>query len=200
MKNKDLLKFEDLDENNALKIGDWGLHTNPLFFDYNIVIRTRDEAKFFSKSKNFKPFNKYYAIIYDGKMEGFIGLKKINPLTKSSVLGLVLNPSSLGQGLGSLALREFLHIYFTDLKMKVMYLDVASYNPRAIRLYEKLSFKKINTYVDIYPNGDIDWTSPYMEGMEDKFTKKFGKWYYKVISMELRKEDFDEIYYRKTGD
>ena len=188
--------FKILELEDVLEMKKWGKHDDPLLFDYNIEINNRRDGEKLLFYKTLSPFNKYFAIYFEYKMEGFLGLKNINPLTKNSRLGLVLNPDIVGQGIGTMVSREFLYYYFTDLGFKKMVLDVAGYNTRAYKLYKKVGFKKIKTYNARYPLEHLDITDVKDRNMEDLFFKRLGRWYYKAYEMELKQEVFYEFYYR----
>lgn len=195
MPDRKLLKFEKLQLDHVRSMVSWGRHENPLLQDYNFLQESEDEFKLFYLDKTLSPFNRYYAVIYDGEVIGYLGIKKINILTKNSTLGLVLNPSIIEEGYGTMVLSEFLKYYFDALKMKKMILEVAAYNPRAKRVYEKMGFVEAGYYLDKYPNNPPRDDDPYYLEHRDVFVKKDGELYNYLYRMELRKEDFKfEIY------
>ncbi len=185
------VEFEKLTLEHIRKMKHWGIHTSPLFRDYNFIFRSDEERKNFLLQKTLSPFNKYYAILYLNEVIGFIGLKKINYITKNSTLGLVLNPDLVGMGYGTATLCKFLDYYFNQLNMKKMELEVAGYNPRARKLYEKMGFKEKKSYLEPYPNRNIDEKSPEYLQFKKEFVKdKNDKIYNYVYRMELQKEEF----------
>lgn len=187
----DYIEFEKLTLNHIRKMKHWGVHKSPLFRDYNFIFRSDEERKDFLLQKTISPFNKYYAIIYINEVIGFIGLKKINILTKNSTLGLVLNPDLVGMGYGTAVLCKFLDDYFNVQNMKKMELEVAGYNPRARKVYEKMGFVEKKSYLQSYPNISIDKNSPeYLEFKKEFVIGKNGKVYNYVYKMELQKEEF----------
>lgn len=185
------VEFEKLTLEHIRKMKHWGIHTSPLFRDYNFIFRSDEERKNFLLQKTLSPFNKYYAILYLNEVIGFIGLKKINYLTKNSTLGLVLNPDLVGMGYGTATLWKFLDYYFNQQNMKKMELEVAGYNPRARKLYEKMGFKEKKSYLEPYHNRNIDEKSPEYLQFKKEFVKgKNDKIYNYVYRMELQKEEF----------
>lgn len=191
MPDRKLLKFEKLQLDHVRSMVKWGRHDNPLLFDYNFVQKSEDEFKLFYLDKTLSPFNRYYAVIYDGEVIGYLGIKKINILTKTSTLGFVLSPDYVDGGFGTVVLSEFLRIYFTSFNMKKMVLEVAAYNPRAKRVYEKMGFVEAGYYLDRYPNDPPPENNPYYQEHKDVFVYKDGILYNYIYRMELRKEDFD---------
>jgi RimJ/RimL family protein N-acetyltransferase len=76
------------------------------------------------------------------KLIGATGLHEINPISRSSELGIVIfNKQYWGQGLGSEAIKLILAYGFYLQNLHSVYLRVLEHNKRAIRTYEKLGFK-----------------------------------------------------------
>lgn len=191
MINEDYIHFEPLKLDHVLKMRSWGRHQSPLFQDYNFDFKSEEDCKAFLLAKTLPPLNSYYAIIYAEEVIGFLGNKNINFLTKSSTLGLVLNPSLVGMGFGSKVLPKFLDFYFNEKSMKKMKLLVAAYNDRAMRLYEKVGFKKVSEHLEPYPNLVIDQSSKDYLDHKDAFVIRGKDYYNFVYKMEIRKEDFN---------
>lgn len=191
MPNQDFIFFEKLELDHVLKMINWGEHANPLFEDYNMGLKTEKDCRRFLHYKTFSPLNKYFAIMYSAEVIGFIGLKNINPIFKSSTLGLVLNPSLVSMGFGSLLLPKFLKYYFDELKMKTMYLLVSGYNDRARRLYEKVGFSYIKEYLEPYVNVYLDENSKEYKDNIHEFVKHGDDLYSYAYKMELKRKDFD---------
>lgn len=190
MPDKELLRFEKLKLSHVRKMKDWKKHENSLLVDYNFDFKTEKGFKIFYLAKTMSPLDKYYAIIYDDRVIGYLGLKQINYFTRSSVLGLVLDPAIIDKGYGTLALCEFLKIYFGKLRMKKMILEVAAYNPRAKHVYEKMGFKEEGFYLDLYPNKTIFTYDPYYISYKDAFVIKDDTVYNYVYRMILEKREF----------
>lgn len=192
MIKEEYLFFEKLNLSHVIKMMDWGEHTDPLFLDYNFKFRSEEECKEFLLQKTFFPVNKYYAIIYCEEVIGFLGNKNINLLSKSSTLGLVLNPDLVNMGFGKVVMKKFLKYYFFEKNMKKMDLLVSGYNPRARKVYKSMGFKEIKRFLEAYPNGNnIDINSEKIKPFKDEFVIKGETIYNYVYKMELKKEDFN---------
>lgn len=76
-----------------------------------------------------------------GALIGRISLREIEQRTGRARLGISLAADRVGHGMGSEALSLFLHYYFTEMKFMLMVLDVAAFNQRAVRCYERLGFE-----------------------------------------------------------
>ncbi|GIV97640.1 MAG: N-acetyltransferase [Herpetosiphonaceae bacterium] len=78
---------------------------------------------------------------HDGQLIGRISLREIDRARGSARLGISFGSPYVGQGLGTEALSHFLDAYFGPLGFRVMVLDVAAPNVRAVRSYQKLGFR-----------------------------------------------------------
>ena len=115
---------------------------NDVFYDYNYQHHGVMGYRRWFESRNHM-FQHYFGIYLEERFIGFIGIKKINPLTKNSELGLVIDPNFTNRGIGLETMVLFLEHYFFKLKMKTMTLKVTKYNKDAIKLYRKLGFRFI---------------------------------------------------------
>ncbi|RRR74686.1 MAG: N-acetyltransferase [Candidatus Viridilinea halotolerans] len=79
------------------------------------------------------------------RLIGRISLREIEPDGAGSRLGISLSQAHVGQGLGTEALVVFLDHYFGPLEFNYMYLDVAAFNRRAVRCYERLGFRYLES-------------------------------------------------------
>jgi pentatricopeptide repeat protein len=76
---------------------------------------------------------------------GRISLREIDLRDASARLGISLSPHFVSQGLGTEALQHFLEVYFGPLGYSTLYLDVAAFNIRAVRCYERLGFSYVES-------------------------------------------------------
>jgi RimJ/RimL family protein N-acetyltransferase len=90
---------------------------------------------------------RYAWAIEDGyqRMIGRISLREIDAHESSARLGISLSQHYVSQGLGTEALAIFLDAFFGSLGYSRMYLDVAAFNLRAVRCYERLGFEYIES-------------------------------------------------------
>lgn len=80
-----------------------------------------------------------WAIDRDGELVGRISLRDFL-LAYSARLGIYLRSDCYGQGIGTVALREFIA---NVAPVQAVVLDVAHDNPRAIRCYQKVGFSEV---------------------------------------------------------
>lgn len=89
----------------------------------------------------------YPLAIYDeDKMVGFI-LYDLDPeLDGWSMSRFMIDKGCQGQGLGKLALSEFLRYFFDCYQVNKIYTSVETDNPVATALYERMGFKRQETF------------------------------------------------------
>jgi RimJ/RimL family protein N-acetyltransferase len=79
------------------------------------------------------------------RLIGRISLREVDPQESGARLGISLAQPYVGQGLGTEALALFLDHYFGPLGFQRMHLDVAAFNRRAVRSYERLGFRYVES-------------------------------------------------------
>lgn len=79
------------------------------------------------------------------RLIGRISLREVEQHTQRARLGVSLGAPYVGQGLGTEALTLFLNHYFGPMGFMAMLLDVAGFNRRAVRCYERLGFRYVGS-------------------------------------------------------
>lgn len=180
------LKLEDI-----FLMRKWGFHETPLLEDYNFPKMNDREIKVWYRMKTASIFNKYYGIRNEeGKLIGYMGIKKIKYLRRQSTLGIVLDANYVNKGYGTEILEVFLEYYFTELRMKKIELEVADYNHRAKKVYEKIGFIEEGYYLDEFFNPHIDKKDPYFIEAKSSFVIDEGNLYNYIHRMILTKKRF----------
>lgn len=131
----------------------WPDHHDALFRDYNSPdLSPRDRDLWFAE-RLARPDHAMYAIVnLDGELIGRLFLRQVDKTRLSAVLGVDLRSDMLDAGYGTDALRCFNTYYFATLGYKVLKLDVAGYNCRAQRVYEKLGWVHTGEHWNTYPS------------------------------------------------
>ena len=122
-----------------------------------------------------------------------MGIKDIKVIKRESTLGIVLDPNQVNKGYGTEILDTFLRHYFTDMKMKKMILEVAEFNKRAYRVYQKIGFKPIGYYLDEFFDSELDLSSTYYLEEKSSFVITDKKIYNYIYKMVLNKKRFFEL-------
>lgn len=74
------------------------------------------------------------------RMIGRITLREVDHQRRSARLGISISATHVSRGLGSEAMRLFIEYYFGSFGFEILNLDVAAFNRRAVRCYERLGF------------------------------------------------------------
>ena len=102
---------------------------------------TEDVISFISHNKKDDK-NHHFAIVDENdEYLGTISLKNVSE-DDNAEYAIVLRSKAHGLGIAKKASNELLEIGFDQLKLEKIYLNVLATNPRAIRFYEKMGFKK----------------------------------------------------------
>lgn len=189
--------IRDLQLEDVFNMKNWGTHENPLIEDYNFPPMNDKEIKLWYKMKTNRLFNKYYGILNeDNRLIGYMGTKDIKVIRRESTLGIVLDPNYVNKGYGTEILDTFLEYYFTEMKMKKMILEVAEFNKRAYRVYEKVGFLPVGYYLDEFFDSNLNLTNPYYLEEKSSFVITNKKIYNYIYKMVLNKKRFFKL--RKT--
>jgi diamine N-acetyltransferase len=135
-----LREFERVDVDRWIE---WPRHQDPLFDSYNPPRLSERQRELYYQQYRDSRTSRQYAVDNDaGDLIGRISIREIDWRLNAAVLGISFNPAHLDQGYGTDALRSFLGYYFGTLAMSVLFLDVAAFNQRAYRVYEKCGFRR----------------------------------------------------------
>ncbi len=131
----------------------WTRHTDPLYSHNDPRPMSSRERDLWFLDRSVSGNYRMFAIddLYDN-MIGWITLRNINTEAGSSVLGIALDPTRMGMGYGTDALMAFLDFYFDGMGFKEMWLDVAAFNHRAMRSYEKCGFRYVGQHWTEHPS------------------------------------------------
>lgn len=117
---------------------------------------SHDEVVGFLK-KCVEDKDRYDFLIFSpqGKIIGESVLNEIDwELRKANFRIALFHPEDCGKGIGSWAIRHTLDFAFREVKLHRVELDVFSFNPRAIRAYEKAGFRREGILRDAVKDGD----------------------------------------------
>lgn len=120
----------------------WGRHTDPLLAGYNMPRLDRRGADEWYRVRTNRPDFRIFAVLdRAATVVGRLSIREIDNHLRRARLGIVLDPSLVDQGLGTDAITAFQEFYFEHLRFETLVLDVAAYNLRARRCYEKCGFR-----------------------------------------------------------
>ncbi|MCU9614898.1 GNAT family N-acetyltransferase [Caldibacillus lycopersici] len=89
--------------------------------------------------------NSVYSVMINKELIGFYSFHKVNEVTYE--IGLGMRPDLTGKGEGLNFLKSGLEFAKSKLKPEKLTLSVANFNERAIKVYQKVGFKKTNIFM-----------------------------------------------------
>jgi diamine N-acetyltransferase len=132
------MRREDVDEMMR-----WRPTVDPEYQPFDFPQRSRPEHYAWFTDRANDPSRRLYTIEdQTGQIIGSLTLREIDG-HRSARLGITLGADFLSRGLGTDALRTFLHYFFGSMDFFRMDLDVATTNRRAIRCYRSLGFREV---------------------------------------------------------
>jgi RimJ/RimL family protein N-acetyltransferase len=186
------VKISELKLDDVFQMQKWGKHSNPLFYDYNFPELTDEEVEEWYRIKKGKKNKKCFSIKNKSdKVIGYMTIKDIKRFKRQATLGIVFDPEYINKGYGTEAIKVFLSYYFNQMKMKSMKLQVAKFNKRAIRCYEKCGFIKTKEYKERLEDQSIRiFDDDIYTEIKDDFTIEKGIIYSYFYEMKVDKERF----------
>lgn len=172
----------------------WDKHEEDIYQDYNFPNLSNVEQIRWYKDKTSGNQRLFSIYNFQKKHIGYMSLRNVHKLFKNSELGIVINPKYINRGYGSDAIYTLLRWYFLKLKYKKIYLTVALYNKRAMKVYKKLGFRY---YKEVYEEYDNLYFFPFSKENIQKysgyFKRKNNKTYSICMKMVLTSSDFFKI-------
>lgn len=171
----DRIKIKPIELEDVYQMRNWGFHKNSLLFDYNLPELTDNELKQWYRYKT-RSFNKLYYSVFNevNILIGYIGIKNIRRILREATLGIVIDPNYVNMGYGTEIIVSYLDYFFDNLNMKTMYLEVAKFNKRAIRCYEKSGFSTVDIYLDRFFNQNLDLKESLLFRRKVRFCNRKG--------------------------
>lgn len=167
-------------------------YENLLLSDYNLCFLDSADLKFWiSNIKNRK--NRYFAILLKGennRLIGYLAVKKNNSFSGQYELAISLDAKYSSNGYGFISLKLFFDYYFKNIN-KSIWLNVNSFNRRAISLYEKIGFQKISEFYGEFEVQNFKDTRTFLENKEDFMVNK-NVIFTRIFSMKLDEYSFME--------
>lgn len=185
------LRLEDVHE-----MKNWGKHDDPLFKDYNFPDFNDEEILQWYNYRISRRNSKCFAVLNEeDRMVGYISIRNIRKIMKTARLGIVFDPTIINNGYGTEAIITLLDYYFNEVQMKILFLDVAKFNKRAIRCYEKCGFKIVREYQtrhsnlkeELYDDESCIWSKEF-------FSIKNDIAYCKYYEMKIQKKNMKYVY------
>ena len=140
------VSLRQLEHADLKQMTNWRRFDDPLLADANWPHRSVNELERWYTHYSQDPRRLLYAVTNkSGQLIGSITLRE-KDARRSARLGITLGAEYIDQGLGTEALSLFLDHYFRELGFERLVLDVAGYNRRAVRVYQKLGFVTVGQH------------------------------------------------------
>jgi diamine N-acetyltransferase len=173
---------------------EWPAHTDPLFNVFNPpAMSPRQRDSYWAHQRQSGTTRLFAVEDLAGTLVGRIGLREIDWYALSAVLGVSFRPDRLSQGLGTDAMQAFLEYYFGPLGMEVLFLDVAAFNLRARRCYERCGFQHLG---DHWGEAGHDLAGIFRDPTRQDL-RPFFRWEHGLVrpmlyDMVLRRSDYEQ--------
>lgn len=128
---------EDLDH-----LRRWGWHREPYLAEYNIPLLSDADLDSLWITLTARPGQLLYHGLLDDRLVAQIKLRDIGTPPGSAELGIMMDASEVGRGLGKAIITRVLALAFEELGLDVVRLEVAGYNARAIAAYAACGFRE----------------------------------------------------------
>lgn len=174
----------------------WRPFTDPLSLTWNLNWENKAQMDHWFERRSQDPGYRMYVITLRdgddcgaGAVIGRLSLRHIRP-GESAVLGIVLGADWVSQGYGTDALSLFAPHYFDVLGFRVLWLDVAATNQRAICCYEKCGFVYTGSrYQPVEPDEDLSFLQKAEYAHWQQFFKRrWGRYRLLFHDMKLERD------------
>ena len=139
--------IQPMSQDSADQIAAW---TYPAPYDfYDMVADEEDLSELLSQSSRE---NTYFEVIRNGALFGFA---TFYPQNDHLEIGLGMKPDQTGQGLGVNFYQTIEDYARKNFDCKVLQLSVASFNQRALALYQKVGYERVESYLQATNGGEF---------------------------------------------
>ena len=139
--------IQPMSQDSANQIAAW---TYPAPYDfYDMVADEEDLAQLLSESTRE---NTYFEVIRNGALFGFA---TFYPKKDHLEIGLGMKPDQTGQGLGVNFYQAIEDYARKNFDCQVLQLSVASFNQRALALYQKVGYERVESYQQATNGGEF---------------------------------------------
>lgn len=143
-------EFEPMNKSHAQAIAGWRYEDIYAFYDADQDVEDLEELL---DPRNW--MDKYWAVVDErGELVGFFCFEKEGGVV---AVGLGLRPDCTGKGLGRAFVEAGLEFARCQFKPETFRLDVAAFNQRAIKVYERAGFKIGEVFMQVTNDGQYEF-------------------------------------------
>jgi diamine N-acetyltransferase len=165
-------------------------HTDPLLLRYNLPAEETDaDRDLWFDLRTGDPARREFAILTaSGQFVGRIGLREMDG-QGSARLGISIGADFVDRGYGTEALAGWLNWYFGQGGFVKLVLDVLGLNTRAIRVYDKLGFRRVSEFCREADQATLDFLAePSSVPVRELFRRENDQVLVPFYEMELTRE------------
>lgn len=140
--NFDEIKKSPMNEEYARQITEWNYEGE--YSDYNLPSYEECKNKKYGITREDR-WNNYIVYTINNEVVFYSNMKEMD--NNKLYIGVGLKPEYCGKGLGNFFLNDSINEMKKIYPEKTLFLEVRSWNKRAIKSYEKLGFKITNTVI-----------------------------------------------------
>lgn len=134
-----MFKIEKMNQQAAQEIADnWKYPGEYSFYDMTEDIEDYEEIV-----SSEKRADNYFEVEKDGQLFGFFCIQPMEDRLDEVEIGLGIKPEFTGQGMGPAFVEEIIRYIKQNTTAHTVWLDVVTFNERAIKAYKKVGFQPI---------------------------------------------------------
>lgn len=146
------LKWKPATQVEAEEIASWKY---PAPYDFYDMTADEEDYEQFIHPEKRSPHT--YSVFDEGELIGFL---TVEPSENHSVdLGFGMHPNRTGKGEGQIFLEQCLSFVAKEYEVERFTLAVATFNKRAIAVYERTGFTKKNTFLQATNGGNYEFVA-----------------------------------------
>jgi diamine N-acetyltransferase len=150
-------RLREIGEQDLPKMVEWR-NKNKNWFVYQGEVNMEGQKKWYEKYIDTAN-DRMFAVIIPGRVIGVMGLNDIDLEKKQAEFGRIMigEEDCLHKGYATDSLKALLNYAFNVMGLEMIYLEVFTYNDKAIGLYEKCGFRKVEKFKKILStNEEVD--------------------------------------------
>lgn len=151
---KNEIEFRLVRQEDLHQFLDWGESDDHRFIHYTFTDFNITDIRLWFRSKQRTVLRKLYGFFIGGYLVGFATLKNFNIINRSAEIGVSIDPDFINRGLGEQMIGMHLKNIYNKYPVDTVYLNVATFNHRAINCYHKLGFCGVETSIKAYEYQD----------------------------------------------
>ncbi|WP_218672698.1 GNAT family N-acetyltransferase [Oceanobacillus timonensis] len=144
------IQLKIMDQKEAMEIADCWKYNEP----YDFYDMTADQEDYEEIIDPHQRTDTFYSVIDNNQLVGYFCLFPKDSAMNEIELGLGMKPGITGKGFGEQFVKEILSYIEKHFSFQVIWLSVADFNQRAIKVYERAGFKYVTEKIQKTNGGE----------------------------------------------